>query len=656
MNSKLKAILYLPYVPESISWRPFRCQIGSQTLLEWFIEKFRRTNPQLGLHILFHAEDSSPFLQDIIDRTGVSPLQTSHKTQLEAYSHVAAQTDEPHLAFFTIEIGFAPPDLLARTFSHHLEQDNRFTSVAGLPVDCTPEIYDSEFLKIVCGTPLPNGPPKLRTLVEQLIFTSQKLSPDASLTPQQTLLQLARTLGLAFDGHLDSSPLDATSVYGAEPSDLPESLRIRSSVHLEIARSVIASEEKLVDDLDALHLWKKKVIERRRTNTDGLISATGDITKDWSHQRRQHVLFVSTPSAYSGAEESLCQLIGGLDRQLYRSYALIGAAGYFTERLRHFGAEVITENLDFSPNTVENLFLILSILKRVEPDVIHLNAPSGMPIILAARLLNIPIIFHVRGAFLQDISEHLKSCDAIIAVSEFIRRELEKKDIEKSKIKVIFDGVDAHYFSRNGFDKITMRKELGLPPDALIALCIARFSTNKRQDLLIAASALVMKAVPNYHVVFVGEAEDQKYYAEMTDQVRKLGLSEHTTYLPFQRDIRKIEAAADVLVLCSDREALGTCLMEAMAMELPVVVTDSGGSHELFENEVTGLITRGGNVKDLADAITKILVDRKFAQSLSTFAREYAATELTVERHAGKVMLVYEEVIKAYSTALVSSR
>jgi glycosyltransferase involved in cell wall biosynthesis len=653
MYSKLAAILYLPFVPESISWRPFRATVGPQTLLEWFIERFQRANPQLDLHILFHLEDSNPFLDEVISRTEVFPLPTSHKTQLQAYLQAAAQTDKSRLAFFTIEMGFSPADLLARTFSHHLQHDNKFTSVVGLPLDCTPEIYDSELLKIVYDTPLPNLPPRLRTLVEQLIFSAQRLSPDAALTPQQTLLQLARTLGSAFDGKLDSVPFDAPAVYGADPSDLPESLRIRNSVHLEIARSVIASEGTLVDDLDALHLWKMKVIERQRANTQELISGGRGITKDWSHQGRQHILFVSTPSAYSGAEESLCQLIGGLDRELYRLYALIGATGYFTERLQHFGAEVITENMDFSPNTVENLFLVLSILKTVEPDVIHLNAPSGMPIILAARLLNIPLVYHVRGAFLQDLSEYLKSSDAIIAVSEFIRGELERKDIEKSKIKVVFDGVDANYFSRNGFDKLTMRKELGLPPDGLIALCIARFSTNKRQDLLIAASGSVIQTVPGYHLVFVGEAEDQKYYAEMTEQVRQLGLSAHTTYLPFQRDIRKIEAAADALVLCSDREALGTCLMEAMAMELPVVVTDSGGSHELFENGVTGLITKGGNVKDLAHAIREILVNRELAQSIATFARQYATTELTVERHASRVTSVYEEVLKAYSPVLV---
>jgi glycosyltransferase involved in cell wall biosynthesis len=656
MNTKLDAILYLPFVPESISWRPYRRRVGPRTLLEWFVEKFRLANPQSRLRVLFHEEDSGPYLDDLLGRAGVSPIQAAHKSQPQAFLQAAAQTDRPHVAFFTIEMGFAPPDLLARAFAHHLRHDNRFTAVAGLPVDCTPEVYDAELLKAVCGAPLPKLPPRLRTLVEQLLFSAQRLSPEAALAPDQTLLRLARALGARRGGGLNRLPLDASAAYGADPADLPEALRVRNAAHLEIARAVTADEGRLDGPLDALRSWKTRSIEKRRADIGELIAAAGDIRRDWETQAPRRVLYVSTPSAYSGAEESLCQLVGGLNRGLYRPHALIGAEGYFAERLRQFGAEVIADNRDFSTNTVGNLFYVLSALKRVKPDVIHINAPSGMPVLLAARLLDVPVVYHPRGAALDDLTEHLKSSDAIIAVSDFIRRELEKKEIEKDRISVIFDGVDARHFSREGFDKAAMREELGLPRGARVALCIARFSTNKRQDLLVAASASLAKTVPDYHLVFVGEAEDQRYFADIVGQLRRAGLYERTTFLPFQRDIRKVEAAADVLVLCCDREALGTCLMESMAMGLPVVVSDSGGSHELFADGLTGLVTKGDDVKGLAAAIEAVLTDAGLARRLAAAARDYAATELTVERHAERVASVYEEVIAARAPALAVSR
>jgi glycosyltransferase involved in cell wall biosynthesis len=656
MNSKLDAILYLPFVPESISWRPYRRHLGSRTLLEWFIERFRLANPQMHLRVLFHEEDAGPLLDGVLNRSGASPIRAAHKSQPQAFLQAAALTESAHLAFFTIEMGFAPPDLLARAFAHHMRSDNRFTAVSGLPLDCAPELYDAEFLKAVCGAQLPKLPPRLRTLAEQLLFSAQRLSPEAALTPDQTLLHMARALGARYGRRLNYLPLDVSAAYDADPADIPESLRIRNSVHLEIARGVIADEGRLAGPLGALRSWKTHAIKKRRADTIESMSAAGSIHRNWETHSPRRILYVSTPSAYSGAEESLCQLVGGLNREPYRAYALIGAEGYFTERLRRFGAEVIADNRDFSTNTVENLFYVLSVLKRVKPDVIHVNAPSGMPVILAAKLLDVPVVYHPRGAALDGLTEHLKSSDAIIAVSDFIRGELEKKEIEKDRISVIFDGVDARHFSPEGFDKAAMREELGLPQGARIALCIARFSTNKRQDLLVAASASLVKTVPDYHLVFVGEAEDQKYFTDIVEQLKLAGLSERTTFLPFQRDIRKVEAAADVLVLCSEREALGTCLMESMAMGLPVVVSDSGGSHELFADGVTGLVTKGGDVKGLTAAIEAILIDDALARRLAEAARNYAATELTVERHAEKVAAVYEEVIAARSSALAVSR
>jgi glycosyltransferase involved in cell wall biosynthesis len=323
----------------------------------------------------------------------------------------------------------------------------------------------------------------------------------------------------------------------------------------------------------------------------------------------------------------------------------VGACGYFTERLRQFGAEVVVPNRDFSTNSVENFVFALSTLERIKPDLVHINAASGIPVVVAARLLGIPVIYHLRVAALQPVSDYLKGSEAIIAVSEFIRAEAERRDIEGNRIRVIFDGVDVDHFSCAAFSKVVARRELGLPPDVPIALNIARFAPNKRQDLLIAASELVRKRIPDYHLVFVGEAEDQRYYSEIVEQIRKTGLARNSTFLPFQRDIRMVEAACDVLVLCSDREPLGTCLLEAMAMELPVVVTTSGGSHELFIDRKTGLKTQGGDVHGLAAAIESILTNAELAHRLKTAARRQAETEYTIQSHARAVTDLYDEVL-----------
>ena len=72
-----------------------------------------------------------------------------------------------------------------------------------------------------------------------------------------------------------------------------------------------------------------------------------------------------------------------------------------------------------------------------------------------------------------------------------------------------------------------------------------------------------------------------------------------------------------------------------------------GGSHELFIDGITGLVVKGSCVEGLTGAIHSVLTDRELAWRLSQSARDYARAELSVERHAERVMSVYEEVIQA---------
>jgi glycosyltransferase involved in cell wall biosynthesis len=494
---------------------------------------------------------------------------------------------------------------------------------------------------------VPSGAGNLLSFAQQIVRALEnELPASLPMGQHESLRKAASALRVAFKSSCKAVPFNAAAEYKAQLRSLPESLRIRNSTHVDIARAVISSRDKASGPLRDLHSWKREaLLKQRALDSERRPFAVRHPVRGRTRTRPRKILFVSTPSAYSGAEESLCQLVGGLNRELYKPYALVGACGYFTERLRHFGAEVIAPNRDFSSNSVENFFFTISALRKIKPDVVHINAASGIPVIVAAKLLGIPVIYHLRVAALQDIADYLKGSDAIIAVSEFIRTQAERRDIDGNRIRVIFDGVDANHFTRANFSRDVVRRELGLPLDVPIVLNIARFARNKRQEMLIAASELVRKRLPDFHLVFVGEAEDQRYHSEIVEQIGRAGLASNVTLLPFQRDIRRIEAASDVLVLCSDREPLGTCLLEAMAMELPVVVTNSGGSHELFIDGETGLITQGGDVHGLAAAIESILTNHELAHRLGKAARRYAETEYTVQNHAKAVTDLYEDVL-----------
>jgi glycosyltransferase involved in cell wall biosynthesis len=653
--SNLAAVLYLPNTPESLSYHPYLESVGSVTLLELLLSKFAPAKQSASLSVLFHAENATPKLQEILSMHNVNLISTLHKSQAQAFQQAVKQTRKPHTAFFTIEIGLSPEDLLTRAFLHHLACKNKFTFVKGLPIRCAPEIYDSDFLAVVCDKCVPYLPETPRAFIEHSIVGLK----DKAASPSQN--RVSRYLMTALSGlintSLTSTPFDAMEAYGGDPSDLPESVKIEIPLQLEILSNVIDLQSQLssaptVSPLYGLYLWKKCLLKKQIEIRESLIDEIVSSTNEFGVKKRRRVLFVSNPSAYSGAEGSLCQLVGRLESEMYESFALIGCSGFYTDQLRKCGATVITRERDFSASTVDNMLFTLSVLKKVQPDVVHMNGTSGMPIILAAKLLDIPIVGHMRAPryWRNDYDEYLRNSDVVIAVSEFVRNEVSKMDVEKGKIRVIHNGIDLQHFSRCGFDRMAMRKEFKLPQNARIALNIARFAPNKRHDLLIAASEIVRKSVPDFHLVLVGNIDDLLYYQSIIDQISKSGLKECVTFVGFQRDIRKIEAASDVLVSCSDREPLARCLIEAMAMEVPVIATDSGGSHELLRHEVTGLVTRGGDVDGLAKSMISVLTDKELVTTLSRSAREYAENELGIDLHVKRVTRIYEEVIMKAKT------
>jgi glycogen synthase len=97
--------------------------------------------------------------------------------------------------------------------------------------------------------------------------------------------------------------------------------------------------------------------------------------------------------------------------------------------------------------------------------------------------------------------------------------------------------------------------------------------------------------------------------------------------------------------LCSDGEALGRCIVEAMSMKRPVIVTDSGGTHEIIQNGKTGFVVPGNDPNALSDKIVMVLRDRGLGKRVASAARRYVQKHLQARDSAKTMMVIYEELI-----------
>jgi glycosyltransferase involved in cell wall biosynthesis len=251
-------------------------------------------------------------------------------------------------------------------------------------------------------------------------------------------------------------------------------------------------------------------------------------------------------------------------------------------------------------------------------------------------------------ADLDGYEEPIRVAAAVIAVSDFVKKQALRKSVPFGHIECVWNGVDTGWFKPQVFDKSLMRKEFGIEAEAKVVLLVARFEPRKRHDLLLRAATQIRNSVRGLQLVIVGDPAEARNYTEaLHDQIREDGLAETTKILPFQQDIRRIECAADVLVVPSDREPLARCLIEAMAIGLPVVINDSGGDSEVVEDGVTGCIVPHGDPQALADCVSRVLNESDFRDKIAKAARRFAEEHLDIRRHVQEVCRIYERVMSS---------
>ena len=184
--------------------------------------------------------------------------------------------------------------------------------------------------------------------------------------------------------------------------------------------------------------------------------------------------------------------------------------------------------------------------------------------------------------------------------------------------------VDNAFFSEGAkaSDPKSMRKELGIPSDAFVALFVGKLASWKRpQDLLLA-----LRAVSGAWGLFVGEGESRH---ELEALAARIGVDERAVFAGFrnQSELPGCYAAADVLVLPSEYEPFGLVVNEAFASGIPAIVSDRCGAvGDLVIDGVTGFVYRAGDVNALAAHLGNLMRDPLTRRRVSQRAQAQIAT------------------------------
>lgn len=191
--------------------------------------------------------------------------------------------------------------------------------------------------------------------------------------------------------------------------------------------------------------------------------------------------------------------------------------------------------------------------------------------------------------------------DTLITINhedyELAKRKMKAKQIEY----VPGVGIDVEKFKNTVIDKVTKRREIGLPVESFLLISVGELNENKNQKIVIKAMAQLNN--PNIHYMIAGKGPMKDPLLNFAAQ---LGVSDQLHLLGFREDVAELYKAADVNIFPSIREGLPVALMEAMASGLPCVASNIRGCNDLLD-ENGGSLFDPYSESSCKEAIEKIL-------------------------------------------------
>jgi glycosyltransferase involved in cell wall biosynthesis len=236
----------------------------------------------------------------------------------------------------------------------------------------------------------------------------------------------------------------------------------------------------------------------------------------------------------------------------------------------------------------------------------------------------------------------LRRFPRVISVSGEIRDCLINSGADPAKVTTVLNGIDPALFKHHEGRAEQMRASFGFSADDIVIGSVGRLERQKRFDLLIETLARLRRAGLNVKLVIAG---DGSLRSALTEAAEAWGVTDACVFAGHRPDVSDILHAFDVFVQSSDYEGTPNSVLEAMAVETPVVATTAGGTGELAHHGVHGLLVSPGDTVGLADAIRRTVDEPGQTAHRVAAARRRVEGELSFETRMRTVEQIYQELV-----------
>jgi glycosyltransferase involved in cell wall biosynthesis len=374
------------------------------------------------------------------------------------------------------------------------------------------------------------------------------------------------------------------------------------------------------------------------------------------------LVLASHTTTIGGAELVLLELVAGLVDRGVTVDVILPGRGVLGRRLEAAGARTWRVHYEWwaalrrspaaavrrSGRNIVAAYSILTLLRRLRPDVVMSNTLTIPSAAVAAKVLRIPHVWYLHEFGQKD---HGLSFDLGLRSSVRLVNWLSARIIVNSH--AIFDEFSRYIPSRKlriaycGVDVPDGLPQLSPPPERPFRLVLVGMKTpSKGQEDAIRAVGLLRERERDIRLVLVGHSS-REYALRLGQLARDVRADDVIDFVDFTEDRYRYFQQAHAALMCSRSEAFGRVTVEAMKLGLPVIGTNSGGTPELIRDGGNGLLYPYGDPSGLAERIDRLYWDRELRERLGSSAREWARATFSVARHTKDVMGVLAEISSA---------
>ena len=336
------------------------------------------------------------------------------------------------------------------------------------------------------------------------------------------------------------------------------------------------------------------------------------------------VLHIATEKSWRGGENQLRLLIEGLKERGVESHLVVqpesSAAKIFAEVAMTHPVKMRNDLDVFAARQIAKICSLGAF------DVIHTHTARAHALAVCAKAflswhgLKLPaLVVHRRVeqsgklSWLERIKYQNKHVDRYICVSKAIARGMIQAGIPDSKIRVVYSAVNPAPHKDHDRHRIDARAEFHLTATDFVVCCVAAIEEAKGVDHLLNGWFSFKETASHAKLLMIGEGAMR---SALEQEVKTSAFPDSVIFTGFRRDVARLMAAGDVLILPTLWEGLGTVLLEGLLAGCAIIGTDVGGVPEIIQDQQTGLLIPPKDAFAIANALSAYAASPQLRQDL----------------------------------------